>query len=188
MSPTIWHQAFQIRGTMWCGPTWSLWCSFRSAIYVEASCCIWVMTLQCHCHFGRTNLSDTRDSCTWHSLAGYEDKLPHQEVIPLHNCVWWRTSYHRDLHTLYASYLCSSDTKRKSSYCFLIYQSTSMIHDHTAKVLLQKKIIQTIVTALSGWQRKAASSLQQMSHQEEINSTHCSRYDTGSDAMETIAS
>ena len=45
MPPTIWHQAFQRWATVWCGPTWSLWCSFRTTIYVEASCCIWFMNL-----------------------------------------------------------------------------------------------------------------------------------------------
>ena len=43
------------------------------------------------------------------------------------------------------------------------------------------------ITSLLGCQQKATSSLQQMSHQEII-SPHSSRYDTGFDAMETIAS
>ena len=63
-----------------------------------------------------------------------------------------------------------------------------MMKGHTFKVLLRKQIIHTTITTLSGCQRKAASSLQQMSHQEEINPTHSSRDDTGFDAMETIAS
>ena len=32
MPNTIWHQAFQRQGTVKCGPTWSLWCSFRTTI------------------------------------------------------------------------------------------------------------------------------------------------------------
>ena len=42
--PTIWHQSFRRWGTVWCDPTRSLWCSFRTTIYVEASWCIWVTT------------------------------------------------------------------------------------------------------------------------------------------------
>ena len=34
MPPTIWHQAFPRRGTVWCRPTWSLWCSFRTTVYM----------------------------------------------------------------------------------------------------------------------------------------------------------
>ena len=45
MSPTIWHQAFQRRRTVWCGPTWCLWCSSRKSIYMVASCCVWVTAL-----------------------------------------------------------------------------------------------------------------------------------------------
>ena len=89
--------------------------------------------------------------------------------------------------TPFAQGVYSLDTRRRQSHCFLIYMSTSMMQGHAFKVLIQKKIIHTTITAFSGCQRKESSSLQQMSHQE-INSTHSSGYDMGFDAMETIAS
>ena len=51
-------------------------------------------------------------------------------------------------------------TQEENIHFFLIHPSTSMMQGHAFKVILQKQVIHTTITALSGCQRKEASSLQ----------------------------
>lgn len=90
VSLVLWHQSLQGWGSVWCCPTWSMCCSFRTTIYVETSRYIWVSTLQCHCYSRSLSLQGTRGISNYFHFIDLGKTMPQSnlldhKVFPIHD-------------------------------------------------------------------------------------------------------